>query len=233
VGNGICSVDCTASQAACAPFGGICIAIDVAADGTTVSKANCFEACNLGPPLPQPPALKCHGRQDVACEPVNAAETLFACIPLCESDADCGTRKCDPSSGLCVDTPTAGKTVGSGCTVVRGMPNNECAGGLCLPIEAIPDGGTTTPGICTALCRLGSPEACGFRITAIDAGPPMGGCLLPWGDTGYNTGDLGLCLQLCESSNDCSYRAANWLCRTDIRIMELGNHAVCLVPPAG
>jgi len=29
----------------CAPLGGICIAIDIAADGTTVSKANCFEAC--------------------------------------------------------------------------------------------------------------------------------------------------------------------------------------------
>jgi len=233
VGNGICTVDCTASAAACAPLGGICVGIDADATGMTVTRAFCFEDCDIGPPLPQAPAFKCHGRTDVACEPVNAMETLFSCIPLCETDADCGTRKCEASSGLCVDAPKAGKAVGAGCTVTRGsMAPSECAGGLCLPIESIPDGGTTTPGICTALCRLGAPEACGYRITPIDAGPPMGGCVLPWGDTGYNTGDLGLCLQLCDNANDCSYKAANWTCRTDIRITDLG-HSICLVPNPG
>jgi len=231
-GNGLCVVDCTTDPMACGPTGGICVAIDIAPDGGTVSKAACFEACTIGPNPPAPPVVKCHGRQDVACEPVNQAETLFACIPLCVTDADCGGRKCDPSSGLCVETPMAGKTIGSGCTVTRGQANNECAGGLCLPIEAIPDGGTTTPGICTALCRLGTQEACGYRITPIDAGPPMGACVLPWGDTGYNTGDLGLCLQLCDGANDCSYKAQNWVCRTDITLRGFG-HSVCLVPPAG
>jgi hypothetical protein len=233
IGNGLCTIDCTTDPMACGPTGGVCVAIDIGADGASVSKAACFESCAIGPNPPAAPVAKCHGRQDVACEPVNQAETLFACIPICVTDADCGgTRKCEASSGLCVDTPMAGKTVGSGCTVTRGMSNNECAGGLCLPIEAIPDGGTTTPGVCTALCRLGTQEACGYRITGIDAGPPMGACVLPWGDTGYNTGDLGLCLQLCDGANDCSYKAANWTCRTDITLRGFG-HSVCLVPPAG
>jgi hypothetical protein len=122
--------------------------------------------------------------------------------------------------------------MGEGCTATRDQSSSECAGGLCLPIDEIRDGGTSTPGICTARCRLGTQEACGYRVTPIDAGPPMGACVLPWGDTGYNTGDLGLCLQLCDTTNDCSYKASNWVCRTDIRLSGFG-HSVCLVPPPG
>jgi hypothetical protein len=227
-GNGLCTVDCTTNQAICGPLGGICIAVDASADAG-VTRAFCFESCAIGPNPPAAPVPKCHSRDEVVCEPVNNAETIFACVPLCVTDADCGTRKCEAASGLCVETPFPGKTVGSGCTVTLGVSNNECAGGLCLPITAIPDGGTTTPGICTALCNLGAQEACGFRLGALDAGPPQGACVLPWGDTGYNSGDLGLCLQLCDNSNDCSYRSPNWTCRTDIALTGTG-HSVCLVP---
>jgi len=163
---------------------------------------------------------------------VNQAETLFSCVPLCVTDADCGTRKCEAASGLCVDAPMPGKAIGAGCTVTRGMSNTECAGGLCLPIQAIPDGGTTAPGICTALCRLGTQEACNFRITAIDAGPPVGACIFPWSDTGYNTGDLGLCLQLCDTTADCGYKGPNWGCLPNTTVTGTG-HSVCLVPDPG
>jgi hypothetical protein len=227
VGNGICTSDCTTTGTCGA--GGICLAIDADADAGVISKALCFESCAIGPTLPAPPVSKCHGRQDVACEPVNQAETTFGCIPICLSDADCGTRKCEVGTGLCVDTPRVGKTVGSACTVLPGVSSAECAGGLCLPLESAPDGGAT-PGVCTSFCRLNTIEACNFRSTPISAGPPMGACALPWSETGYNTGDLGLCLQLCDTENDCSYHAPNWLCRTDIVLPGWG-HSVCLVPP--
>jgi hypothetical protein len=229
VGNGICTADCTLSGVCGA--GGVCVAIDVDQNAQTVSKALCFETCAIGPAMPAPPVAKCHSRQDVVCEPINRDETLFACIPICLSDTDCGTRKCDLATGLCVDALTPGKPIGSGCTVVANMSNNECAGGLCLPIDVIADGGTT-PGVCTSYCRFNTLEACQYRSTPIDAGPSMGACILPWGQDGYNTGDLGLCIQLCDTEADCNYHAANWMCRTDIVLRGFG-HSICLVPPPG
>jgi hypothetical protein len=223
-------MDCTLSGM-CGP-GGICVAIDVDQDAQAVSRALCFESCAIGPAMPAPPVAKCHGRQDVVCEPLNRDETLFGCIPLCLTDADCGGRKCDLATGLCQDILTPGKPLGSGCTVVRNMSNNECAGGLCLPIDATADGGTSTPGVCTSFCRFNTLEACNFRNTPLGSGPPQGACVLPWGATGYNTGDLGLCIQLCDTSNDCGYQASNWVCRTDLVLRGWG-HAICLTPAPG
>jgi hypothetical protein len=229
VGNGLCTADCTTNAAVCGPFGGICVAVDVA--GPTVTKALCLETCSAGPAPPAPPVSKCHGRQDVACEPINANETLFACIPICISDADCGTRKCEPASGLCVDTPRTGKPLGSGCTVVRGQANTECESLLCLPIDDFADGGNSAPGICSEFCRFLTKEACHYRSSPIDAGPPTGACALPYNSgAGYNAGDLGLCLQLCAAPGDCGYQASNWTCRTDIALPTWDNRSVCLVP---
>jgi hypothetical protein len=229
VGNGLCTVDCTANAAVCGPLGGICVAIDVS--GTTVTKAVCLESCSVGPALPALPVTKCHGRQDMACEPVNQAETLFACIPICISDADCGTRKCEPASGLCVGTPRTGKPLGSGCTAVRGQPNTDCASGLCLPIDNFPsDGGNSTPGVCSEFCRFLTQEACHYRGSPLDAGPTMGACVLPYNSSApYNAGDLGLCLQLCDAPGDCNYQAPNWTCQTQTVLNGWG-HSVCLVP---
>jgi hypothetical protein len=132
------------------------------------------------------------------------------------------------ASGLCVDTPMPGKPLGSGCTIIAGQLNTECAGGLCLPIaDAPPDSGPNL-GVCTALCRLGTLEACGYRMTPLDAGPPVGACLIPWSG-GYDVGDLGLCLQLCDVPGDCKYQASNWTCRTENVITGLG-HSVCFTP---
>jgi len=230
VGNGLCTLDCTASQAACAPFGAVCVAIDVS-DAGAVTKAVCLENCKVGAPPVPPAAPKCHGREDVACESVNQAGTVFSCIPLCATNADCGTRKCDLASGFCVDTPMTGKPIGASCTFTSGMASTECAGGLCVPIVGVPDGGTTAQGFCTAFCRLGSVEACNFRISALDAGAPVGACLEPL-RANYDVGDLGFCLQLCDSSADCGFRSADWLCRTDQMVQGTG-HAVCLPPDPG
>jgi hypothetical protein len=227
VGNGICTADCTVNTSLCGSSG-ICVAIDVGADGS-VTRALCFESCAIGPNPPAPPVAKCHSRQDVVCEPLDRNETLFGCIPICLTDADCAGRKCDLASGLCVNTPRPGKTIGSGCTVISNQTNNECAGGLCLPIEATSDGGST-PGVCSSFCRLNTLEACNFRSgIPISSDNTQGACVYPWGPTGYNTGDLGLCIQLCDAPNDCSYQAADWVCRTDITLGGWG-HSICLVP---
>jgi hypothetical protein len=235
-GKGLCTMDCTMDASVCGPVGGICVAIDIAGtgDAATVTRALCLETCTVGPPLPMPAVRKCHGRGEVTCEPVNRAETLFACIPLCISDADCsGGRKCEAASGLCVTTPHTGKPLGSGCTVVVGQSNTECESGLCLLIDDLPDGGTMAPGVCSEFCQFRNREACHYRITPIDAGPPMGACVLPYNSMGgYNAGDLGLCLQLCDGPNDCAYKAANWVCRTDITLRDWG-HSVCLPPDPG
>ncbi len=122
-----------------------------------------------------------------------------------------------------------GKPLGSGCTVVPDHVNTECAGGLCLPIEGTPVPPAPTPGVCTALCRLGTLDACGYRATPLDAGPPAGACFLPFGTSGYGVGDLGLCLQLCDAPGDCRYQASDWTCRTDLTATGFG-HSPCFTP---
>src|SRR5260221_49604 len=80
---------CAANATMCSAFGGLCVGFDAA--GT---KGYCLESCRLGSPTVG--AMKCHGRQDVTCEPFGSATApSFGCMPLCLSDADCGTRKCD------------------------------------------------------------------------------------------------------------------------------------------
>lgn len=223
VGNGVCTAECLANPALCDPLGGSCLAVDANQQGT-VTRAICFENCTLGP------HAKCHNREDIVCEPVDQAETQFQCVPLCVTNADCAGRKCDPASGLCVDAlPPAGKSVGSGCTVVSGQRNTECDDGVCLPLATVPDGGSG-PGVCSGFCRLGTSAACGFRAGPLVPGSPTAACVLPWGATGYDVGDLGLCLQLCDSVGDCSYQANDWTCRTEISV---AGHSVCLVPAGG
>ncbi len=218
IGNGLCTRDCTLDINGCGANGS-CVTLDVTASGSP--KMVCLEKCAIGPNV-----AKCHGRQDVACGPLDRNDTVFGCIPLCVTDADCAGRRCDPSTGSCVDVPSTGKLLGSGCTVIAGQSNDECAGGVCLPIQASPPDGGPNPGVCSALCRFGTATACGFRSTPLGAGPPAGACAVPY-DEGYDKGDLGLCLQLCDAPSDCLYHAPNWTCRTDIVV---GGHSVCLLP---
>ncbi len=213
VANGLCTRDCSIDTTVC-PANATCITLDVTA--ANQPKAYCVEKCAIGN------FTKCHGRLDTACGPLDAANTMFACLPLCASDADCAGRRCDLFTGLCVDTPMAGKPIGAACTVIPGQSNTDCAGGACLPIAAVDAG--PTPGVCSGICRYGTQASCGFRTTPLAAGPPAGSCAIPYGD-GFSTGDLGVCLQLCDTPNDCLYHAPNWTCRTDI--MVGGGHAVC------
>jgi len=62
---------------------------------------------------------KCRGRQDVACASLTsgAGTTVYACMPMCSTDAECPTgRFCDPGFGTCAATKATGDPMGASCT---------------------------------------------------------------------------------------------------------------------
>lgn len=205
--NGICTKDCTASAATCADLGGVCVQLDALS-----TKAYCLEDCEIGPNI-----AKCHDRRDMACSPLDKG---FACVPLCRDDSDCGSRKCDLAKGLCATQPTPGLPIGAPCSA-----DSDCAGDLCVPLDE-PDAATAAK-VCSARCRVGVvAEGCGYRSGAVDAGPVMGGCYLLW-DRGYDEGDLGLCMQLCDGPGDCLLKVPSWTCTNDTFTRSVFKHGVC------
>lgn len=207
--NGICTLRCTAAGNECGALGGVCL-LGTQTDGV------CTEGCTTGTPVAG--TSKCHDRRDEICI-IAPVGPLSWCYPLCAGDGDCGSRRCNFASGLCVDNPpTTGAPLGSPC-----MADSECFGELCIPLAA----GTT--GVCSALCRLGNIEACGFRIGAIDAGPLIGACLYQAETAGV--GDLGACAQLCDTTSDCSLKYPDWTCVQDADAMRLFGHGFCALRP--
>jgi hypothetical protein len=208
--NGLCTADCTtaANQNLCKSLGGICVAL------TAMSKAFCMEPCTEG--KVGTPESKCHGRHDSVCSPLDTPGS-FACVPICETDADCGTRKCDLGTGLCADVLTPGSPIGSSC-----LRDSDCAGLFCYPFESGPDA-SSSAGVCTAICRLGNVEACGFRTSPLDAGPPVGACLLA--SSSADVGDIGICAQLCDTVNDCGSTDSRWNCILDSDVRTAFGHA--------
>jgi len=209
--NGLCTLECTtmASENLCASFGGTCITLSSSPTG----KSFCMEKCSTGPVTSR--FSKCHGREDMVCAALEP--TGFGCIPLCATDSDCGgTRKCDLGLGLCADVLTPGAPIGSPCTL-----DADCAGSFCYPFDISPD--APSAGVCTAICRLGNQEGCRFRTGPLDAGPPVGACLLsaPTADVG----DVGICAQLCDSVNDCTTTDSRWTCNIDQDVRVVFQHA--------
>ena len=205
--NGLCTKDCTGSAATCSEYGGVCVQLDALS-----TKAYCLEDCDIGPNI-----AKCHDRRDMACSPLDKG---FACVPICRDDSDCGTRKCDLAKGLCATQPTPGLPIGAPCS-----KDADCAGDLCVPLDE-PDAATETK-VCSARCRVGVvAEGCGYRGGAVDAGPVMGGCYLLW-DRGYDEGDLGLCMQLCDGPGDCLLKVPSWTCTNDTFTRSVFKHGVC------
>jgi hypothetical protein len=209
--NGLCTADCStaANEALCTKtLGGICVSFSLPA-----TKSFCMESCTQG--KASPPESKCHGRPDVVC---NGLDTpgLFACIPLCATDSDCGARKCDLATGFCSDVVTPGAPIGSPCTM-----HSDCAGDFCYPFEFGPDA-SSTAGVCTAGCRLGNLEGCKFRTSPLDAGPPVGACLLS--TSSADDGDAAICAQLCDSIDDCGTVDPRWTCILDSSVRTAFGH---------
>jgi hypothetical protein len=208
--SGICTVECTSAPAtACAPFAGTCVGFEVG------GKAFCMENCMAGVAATAL-NMKCHLRQDTACATLNMGS---ACVPICTDDAECGTRKCNPGSGLCEATKMAGAPLGASC-----MVDADCAGFFCLPFTA-GDGGPA-PGACSEFCRFGNTmSGCSFRINALDAGPPVGACL--YTSSIGNIGDLGACGQLCDVPGDCLATFPLYTCVQDPTIKRIFGHGYC------
>ncbi|HKQ71781.1 MAG TPA: hypothetical protein VJT73_20700 [Polyangiaceae bacterium] len=224
--NGVCTVDCTTSPSICAPLNGVCVNFE---DSPT-AKGYCMEACFSGPPAAG--ENKCHTRPDTACEPLDAAGMVQACLPICTDDGDCGgTRKCDLGTGFCRDMVPTGDPVGTPCMANTPATTPETCLGFCsaLPGTKPVEGGPPVPGRCTSLCTIGvSVEGCGYRTGPANVDPPFGACVLVTSEN-PGAGDVGLCAQLCDTVADCKVKGPGWVC--DMSLKNRFKHGVCLYQP--
>lgn len=176
-GNGYCSSTCKTDNDC---DGGVCFG--------TGADARCVESCIVGDPMLQfldseLDTNKCHGREDVRCQTVNNEDI---CVPTCRSDADCGSRKCDPRVAACVDTVNTGLPRGDACNQDSMPP--DCAG-VCV---AFTDG----PSMCSNWCTLGGVDLeseCGGLTSGLCAFSPMG----------HELGDSAFCTEACTVHSDC------------------------------
>lgn len=176
-GNGYCSSTCTTDDDC---PGGVCLG-----DG---ADARCVESCIVGDPMlefldSELDRTKCHGREDARCQTVNNNDI---CVPTCRSDADCGSRKCDPRVAACVDTVNTGLGRGEACDQMNMPP--DCAG-VCV---AFTDG----PSMCSNWCTLG-----GVDLEAECGGLTSGLCV--FSPTGHELGDSAFCTEACSLHSDC------------------------------
>lgn len=184
--HGYCTAGCeTDGECAAIEADSVCVGVG----SQSVCVATCFAGSSSEP--------KCHGRADVACDPMVFFDFgISICRPMCRNDEDCDGRLCDLGSGACVSQLPDGDPIGSSCDPSLGINESTCATGQCLP-GATP--GTQDLGICTGLCTVGA-GGCGTTEGMLDAGDPF--CLPVWGGT--TVGDLGLCMQSCNCDEDCN-----------------------------
>ncbi len=194
---GLCTRPCTGDIDDCIDLGGECLAFG--------ADLYCFEACEYGPrQLMRFSPSKCHGRAEVACSPhQNAAGiNVPACMPLCNSDADCGGLFCNPKTGNCSERAPSGDAIGASCDV-----SNDTCRGVCVEFP-LAMGGTTSQ--CFEPCTVGAGNlglaSCGWSGPGSGVAP--GFCLftvqsvLVGGGPGY--GDRGECAELCDCNAECA-----------------------------
>jgi len=200
---GYCTVDCSTDNAVCDQFdtNSVCLQYD---NGS----AFCMEGCTFGPQgLQQFDPKKCHGREEVACRPLfdeGGNFTVAACLPQCNSDADCGSGKtCNPRTGGCGTTVTTGKAVGEPCVQDLEGGTNECKG-ICIGF--VHDSGDDPfTYMCAENCTAGASPSCGWGGPG--SGPATAACLFTStviiDKGGPGLGDFGSCGQLCDCNADC------------------------------
>jgi hypothetical protein len=145
-----------------------------------------------------------------------------ACIPRCNSDADCdGGRVCDPgASGTCVDVRPPGGTVGDPCTLETQA--TDCASGFCIPYA------NASGFACGAYCTLGLVDGCGFDSAG--GGVREAFCFEPR-FPGGGVRDLGVCFPLCNTTADCAQSGDGWVCEPIPNVelaTALGRSGECL-----
>jgi hypothetical protein len=192
---GLCTVKCSEGSTVCADLGGACV--DLTYSGNLDSQY-CLETCSFGPG--DQSAFtddKCHAREEFSCYPLSAGPT---CVPNCNGDMDCGTRICNPGTGMCGNTTPPGGAIGTKCE--PGASGDACHG-YCQSYTLPADAGVT--GVCMEDCTWGRLATCGWT----GAGPAQAACflfptsVLDAGGPGY--GDVGNCVQLCDCNSQCSH----------------------------
>lgn len=170
---------------------------------------------------------KCLDRPELACWSIAALGIApfdptqrqpGICQPSCASDEDCQGRACDLALGLCVDTPLTGAAIGAPCTSA-----DDCAGRLCQPsIDGLSQ--------CSALCSFGT-FGCGY---ADNASPREAMCLVPGvfdanANASEGLGDVGLCIELCDTAADCGVAASE--CVIEPQVRGRSGYCVALADP--
>jgi hypothetical protein len=217
--NGLCTRACS-SGTDCLDVLGACVTFETSDVGP--QKAWCLESCASGQFVPG----KCHGRTDAACLVLESGAA--ACEPICTSNADCGGRTCDVTSGYCVTSLPPGSPIGAPCSAGGA---DTCRGHICLPL--VDPGASTSPvpGVCSGLCRYGQLAGCGYTQGAVStAGGVVGGCLVP-DQENATVGDLGFCGQLCDSADQCGLGPTVATC--DPVTQTDWHHGVCLAKTDG
>ncbi len=202
---GLCTADCAGNLERCSALDptSVCLSFDN-------GNAFCIPGCTFGPTsLTSFASNKCHGRSDVACSPLtdNSGVVVPACIPQCNSDADCGALFCDPATGLCGTTPRAGDPVGAPCLPPAPGGAETCRGS-CGNFALGTMGNTTS--MCGERCTTGAGNSgqgsCGWNGPG--TGPADAFCLFAFGavidNGGPGFGDLGSCAPLCSCNADCA-----------------------------
>ncbi len=172
---GYCTRSCTNNPAICNRFGAD-TGCYLTPDGTSF----CFRGCESGSPRDS----KCLGRDDVACSLLSLDPLIRACVPMCNTNADCPGRFCNPQTGVCTDQPRVGAPDGVACDASLDGDPNFCQG-LCFSVNAGPLGG-----VCAGSCTVGVPE-CGVN-----------GICLP--DPISGDGDSGACFPRCDCATPCA-----------------------------
>ncbi len=185
--NGVCTWPCAIGNNVCGTIktGAICHAFS-----PPNGDAYCLEGCN-----PQAAAgVNCGGRdKDMACTmliDIASQTPAPACLPLCNTKAECGTLSCHPD-GLCRGADPSPTAIGQNCGVDAGP--GVCGAGICTPYIS-PEAGFVTEA-CTEPCTLGAIGSCRYQ-PGVSPNPDHG-CFEPADPSSPTPGNLGLCAQLC------------------------------------
>ncbi len=204
--NGSCTTPCDGG----CPGASVCHLIGAAEE--------CAPACRPG-------AADC--RSGYACA---ERETLGACAPRCQGDADCGGGVCRTCDGVCQPVNATGAPLGHSCRLTR-----ECGTGLtCLAVEG------TGLRQCSRSCE-GACEACPAGATCVRAGPTgLALCLRACLDAGCGNAEMcgaiagsRVCVPACASDLDCAVgeRCTNGACGFDAGCPACGGPDAGTSPP--
>lgn len=204
--HGYCTFDCSEDASVCSEFQNIGSPFPVCV-GMGNGSAYCLEGCGFGPTnLSAFDPDKCHGRSEIACGPIFDESGNFfqaACLPQCNSDADCGPDLgCNVRTGGCSGAVATGLPVGSVCSPDSDAALNECRGSCAGLVHE--SGQEPFTHICAESCTVGATPACGWMGDGSAPAACLFASTIIQAKGGPGIGDRGSCGQLCDDNCDCS-----------------------------